>query len=247
MANKYTTLEQLTSVMNALAGKIKAKDYEQKANLKALAYKDEIAKSDLSTALQDEIDAMADEATVTQQINSQIAAVYKPGGSKVAADLVNAPTAAQLGYVYNVTEDFTTNVNFLEGADQAFPAGTDVGVIEIPNSVYSAVTPEGTEDPSAEGWYVEDSGNAGQYVSATDTTVVSGTTYYELVAGYKWNVMAGFIDQTQFADADEFAAVKAVVDGLETATDPEIQAIIDGIDLEEGTVTPAPNGDNLGY
>lgn len=205
MANKYSTLDQLTQVMNALAGKIKAQGYEQKSNLKALAYKDEIAKSDLSTALQTEIDGMADEATVTQQINSQIASVYKPGGSKASADLAAAPTAAQLGYVYNVTEDFTTNANFLEGADQAFPAGTDVGVIEIPGAN------EG--DP----------------------------------ATYKWNVMAGFIDQTQFADATEFAAVKAVVDGIEAATDPEIQAIIDGIDLEDGTVTPAPNGDNLGY
>lgn len=247
MANKYSTLDQLTQVMNALAGKIKAQGYEQKANLKALAYKDEIAKSDLSTALQTEIDGMADEATVTQQINSQIASVYKPGGSKAAADLAAAPTAAQLGYVYNVTEDFTTTTDFLEGAGKAYPAGTDVGVIEIPDSVYSAVTPAGTEDPSAEGWYIEDAANAGQYVAATDTSVVGGTAYYELVAGYKWNVMAGFIDQTQFADATEFAAVKAVVDGIEAATDPEIQAIIDGIDLEDGTVTPAPNGDNLGY
>lgn len=205
MANKYVLYEQLTTTMNALAGKIKAQGYEQKKNLKALAYKDEIAMSDLSTELQTEINSMADADTVTQQINSQIASVYKPGGSKDAAFLATAPTAAQLGYVYNITEDFTTTADFKEGAGKAYTAGQDVAVVEIPGAN------EG--DP----------------------------------ATYQWNVLAGFIDQTKFADAEEFEALKTIVDGLDTATDAEIQAIINGIDLEEGTVTPAPNGDNLGY
>jgi hypothetical protein len=39
------------------------------------------------------------------------------------------------------------------------------------------VTPAGTENPQEEGWYVIDDG---KYELTTDTTVVSGTTYYEV-------------------------------------------------------------------
>ena len=41
---------------------------------------------------------------------------------------------------------------------------------------YDAVTPVGTENPQAEGWYVSD--GAGGYTATTDTTVQGGTTYY---------------------------------------------------------------------
>lgn len=41
---------------------------------------------------------------------------------------------------------------------------------------YHTVTPEGTENPHDEGWYV--SNGSGGYVLASDTTVQSGTTYY---------------------------------------------------------------------
>lgn len=45
---------------------------------------------------------------------------------------------------------------------------------------YDAVTPEGTENPSEEGWYVSD--GAGGYELTTDTTVQSGTIYYTRTA-----------------------------------------------------------------
>lgn len=43
---------------------------------------------------------------------------------------------------------------------------------------YEAVTPEGTENPSEEGWYELVDGS---YVPTTDTTVTSGKTYYKVV------------------------------------------------------------------
>ena len=42
---------------------------------------------------------------------------------------------------------------------------------------YDEVTPAGTENPQAEGWYVSD--DAGGYTATTDTEVQSGTTYYQ--------------------------------------------------------------------
>ena len=41
---------------------------------------------------------------------------------------------------------------------------------------YTEVTPEGTENPSEEGWYVED--GEGRYEATSDETVQAGTTYY---------------------------------------------------------------------
>lgn len=241
--SKAVLLEQLNDTMAGLAAKIKAQGYEKKTNLKALAYKDEISMSDLDTALQTEINDKADAATIQAQIDTQIGSVYKPGGSKPASFFAAAPTASQLGYVYNATEAFTTTDNFLEGAGKAYTEGEDVAVV-IGDPVYTAVTPVGDEDPAALGWYVE---NAGVYSVAADTTVQTGTTYYTKADSYMWNVLSGFIDQTQFASASDLAAAQAQLDNFEFATDAEVQAIIDGIDIDGGTVVPTPNGDNIGY
>lgn len=50
-----------------------------------------------------------------------------------------------------------------------------IGVHRSAAPTYSAVTPTGTENPSAEGWYTK-SGDV--YTLTTDETVVNGTTYY---------------------------------------------------------------------
>lgn len=49
---------------------------------------------------------------------------------------------------------------------------------------YIAVTPAGTENPSAEGWYEEDPVGSGTFVPTTDSTVDAGKTYYELKNSY---------------------------------------------------------------
>lgn len=49
--------------------------------------------------------------------------------------------------------------------------------LAITGNTYSAVTPEGTENPSEEGWYEED---AGVYTLSTDTVVDDNKTYYEV-------------------------------------------------------------------
>jgi hypothetical protein len=41
---------------------------------------------------------------------------------------------------------------------------------------YTVVTPEGTENPVTEGWYVR-YGN--DFIKSTDTTVINGTVYFE--------------------------------------------------------------------
>lgn len=69
--------------------------------------------------------------------------VYQPGGS-YAFENIPALTAANLGFVYNITNAFTTTASFLEGAGIDYPAGTDVAIVnagtaEIPVYKYNAL------------------------------------------------------------------------------------------------------------
>ena len=64
------------------------------------------------------------------KINSKIASAYKPGGTKTLATLPSL-TADNLGFVYNMSADFTTTADFVEGAGKKFKAGVDVGIVNI--------------------------------------------------------------------------------------------------------------------
>ena len=66
---------------------------------------------------------------VDDKIDAAISAVYKPAGSVAFASLPT-PGADNLGNVYNVTDEFTTDARFTEGAGQEYPAGTNVAVVE---------------------------------------------------------------------------------------------------------------------
>lgn len=67
------------------------------------------------------------------QLNENIknARVYKVAGSKAFADL-GVPSANTVGLVYSITDAFTTNAYFIDGAGDEFPAGTNVvGIINV--------------------------------------------------------------------------------------------------------------------
>ena len=66
---------------------------------------------------------------VDEKIDAAISAVYKPAGSIAFASLPT-PSADNLGNVYNVTDEFTTDARFAEGAGIEYPAGTNVAVVE---------------------------------------------------------------------------------------------------------------------
>lgn len=64
-----------------------------------------------------------------------LASALKPQGSITYANLP-APSASNLGYVWNITDSFTTDARFLEGAGNTYPAGTNVAVVQNGNSYY---------------------------------------------------------------------------------------------------------------
>lgn len=55
---------------------------------------------------------------------------YIPKGSLAFASLPATLTSSMLGNVYNVTDDFTTDSRFIEGAGVDYPAGSNVVVID---------------------------------------------------------------------------------------------------------------------
>lgn len=63
------------------------------------------------------------------EVDEIVSRVYKPMGSCLFADLPSELTHSILGYVYDVTDDFTTDTRFAEGAGHSYPGGTNVVVI----------------------------------------------------------------------------------------------------------------------
>jgi len=71
----------------------------------------------------------ADVYTKTE-IDNKLSSVFKPGGS-VAFQNLPALSAANLGKILNVTDDFTTTADFVEGAGKTYPAGTNVAIVDV--------------------------------------------------------------------------------------------------------------------
>lgn len=128
---------------------------------------------------------------------------YVLRGSVTFANLPSALTDSMVGYVYNVSDDFVTDSRFVEGAGKAYSAGTNVAVADVGTTTYDVVTPTGDEDPSALGWYEEDSENPGSYILSEDTTVDNEKTYYTQTVThvYKFDVISSFVDVAELEEA----------------------------------------------
>lgn len=109
--------------------------------LAALAFKANVSQSDLDEALAAILEGKADKATTLDgygitnaytkdEINAKISAVYKPAGAVAFAELPSLSESI-LGNVYNVTDAFTTTANFVEGAGNKYPKGTNVVVVKV--------------------------------------------------------------------------------------------------------------------
>lgn len=137
---------------------------------------------DLNTAITLKQFQKAQQRTITEAANlreaidNKLTSVYKVKGSLAFAGLTAALLVkANEGNVYNITDEFTTTANFIEGAGKKHTAGSNVVVVEATagvytassdntvnsektyyvnqNGGYSAVTPSGNENPTSAGWY----------------------------------------------------------------------------------------------
>lgn len=124
---------------------------------------------------------------IAQKFNAKDAALVFRGTSAFAS-LPATPTADMSGFVWDVTDDFTTDSRFIEGSGLDYPAHTDVGVADL--STYSAAIP--VSDPAAEGLYEINA--AGKYVPTADTSIEAGKTYYTKTEIIKYNIVGPFYD-----------------------------------------------------
>ena len=125
---------------------------------------------------------------IAQRLNSQ-AAGFLFRGSSTFANLPSTLTAAMVGYVYNMSEAFTTDSRFVEGIGKKYPAGTNVAVADC--STYEAVADPTGQNPASEGWY-ELVNN--KYVLSADTEPAVSKTYYVGTLSYEFDIPSGFID-----------------------------------------------------
>ena len=72
---------------------------------------------------------------VSTAIDSKISSTYKAKGSVAFANLP-ALQASNEGNVYNVSDGFTTTSDFVEGAGNTYPAGTNVVIINTTGTTY---------------------------------------------------------------------------------------------------------------
>lgn len=132
---------------------------------------------------------------------------YHFKGSIAFASLPATPSATEKGFLWNITDNFTTDARFVEGAGKKYNAGENVGVADL--STYDAVTPQSGDDPKTEGWYEYVSG---EYVLSEDETVDPLKTYYEYNESYKYDCLGQFVDIDAILDVicqEEFDATKA--------------------------------------
>lgn len=109
------------------------------------------------------------DAYTKTEIDSKVSSVYKPGGNKTYEQLP-ALSVDVLGYVYNVTNEFTTDERFVEGAGKKYPLGTNVMVIEESPSVYKYDTLAGFIDLSG-------------FLKTTDMVAITNGEIDQIVSG----------------------------------------------------------------
>lgn len=157
--------------------------------------------------------------------------IFQYAGSTLFANLPSA-TAARVGYVYNITDEFTTTSDFIEGAGHTYPAGTDVAIVnngddQTPSYKYDVYTGslEGyqpliqlTTLPTAS---ATEEGHIYQYVGESDANYTNGY-YYQCVEDesdpgtYIWvskSVMEGADDKL-----DASISVTKTVGGINSGT-----------------------------
>ena len=169
----------------AIAGKVEGTDYELSYDMSTGEVTIDSSKAE--TPLTGDVDVAFYEVDATQISSTDIIGTANEDGT------VTGLKAVKLLYQkYNAITNIIVCPGFSQIPDvykamissaQKINSHWDAFVLaDIPVSFsttsYNVVTPEGTENPKTEGWYVVDDG---EYVLTTDETVQSGTTYYEKV------------------------------------------------------------------
>lgn len=176
--------------------------------------------------------AVVESKTYTDtQIAAKIGSVYKPAGSTAFEDLPT-PAANLLGNVYNVTNAFTADAEFITGEQGTkYPAGTNVAVVEVDDAYYyDALT--GIVDLSS---YATQTWVNGQLQTQSENLIgnesgVTANTIQGAVVEAK-----GYADTLNTAMDGRVDTLETNVGGTPVAT--QIQTAIQALDKADSAVT----------
>lgn len=212
----------------------------------------EAADSSINGKFNDYYNKTEADSKIDQKIATAISSTYKPAGSIMFSFL---PTlgADQEGKVYNIIDAFTTTEDFVEGADNKYPAGTNVVCID-------------TDDAGTYKWdvlagFVDLSGY--ETTSSVDTKLankvdkVEGSSLVQDTLIAKLQGLAeikGVSDELEIDPNDKILGVKAIaqekITGLPAALAEKIKSITVGttpLQVSNGAVTiPIATAEVLG-
>lgn len=85
-----------------------------------------------------------------EYVDNKVSSVYKPSGNLTSAQIVSGLLIkANLGNVYNVSEQFTTTSDFVEGSGKTYQLGTNIVIVDSGSEVYKFDVLGGFIDTSA--------------------------------------------------------------------------------------------------
>lgn len=119
----------------------------------------------ITIAAGDNISLSQEGGTLT--VSSTLRGAYQVKGSATLATLPTL-TAANEGFVYDMSEAFTTTADFREGAGKAYPAGTNVVVASVGSNAYKYDVLSGFVDLSG---YVQTTRQINGHALSADVTL----------------------------------------------------------------------------
>lgn len=164
------------------------------------------------------------------QIAAKIGSVYKPAGSVAFEDLPT-PAVSLLGNVYNVTNAFTADAEFITGEQGTkYPAGTNVTVVEVDDAYYyDALT--GIVDLSSyatQSWVNEQLQTQSENLIGNESGVTANTIQGAVVEA------KGYADGLNTAMDGRVDALETNVGSTPVAT--QIQTAIQALDKADSAV-----------
>ena len=193
------------------------------------------------TAIETLTGASSVAGSVDYKIAQAVASTYQVKGAKAFADLAEAEKV--VGYVYNVTDAFTTDATFTEGEGKAYPAGTNVvwsgeswdclaGTYDL--SIYATSTQVATDISSAKTAVVGTGAD-----EKTADTVNGAKAFATDAANTAKTAVVGTAEDTKAAstingakafatDASTTAKTEAIITVVGTASDAETADTVNG-------------------
>lgn len=211
--NKKVTVDQLSQVVKG-AGRNNDARFLKLSDKGALATKDSVAKSDLTAELSTEISGKANSATTLAGYNIADAYTKTQVDTSLAAKADTATTISG----YGITDAYTkaevdakiTATYKPKGSLAASGIAASLLVAANEGNVYNVTEAFTTTADFVEG--------AGKTHPAGSNIVIVNTAAANAAAVYKFDVLAGMVDLSNYATLDD----------VEAATSADITAIING-------------------